>query len=1016
MHAPQLLGNDLGELLVSRCRQLGRPGTEQKETPSHTTGSPRGRLAMSEQVAVIGEPVLHGEEALAAIPSHIPDPASAPGPAATPSHTPEPSASMPAAPAAVSVAPAMAPAPAPSFSTSAQDTKLEELQARLAEAKATSNRRRGIVEAPAPEAPALHNAEAAEDDLDASTAGAEDDGLVYNNEAPDTLYMRAGMDLETGAPAATSGTAAVPVDIAGRSGRSRVNFDDENDDDDGEQRDEPGAPPAKGRGSRARVHPDDAADGYRVDADDADGAGGSTPSRRTRWWRRRKRARARAADGRPREDFAHVACRGRVCACCTCFGLLAACIGVPLAIILNQPPPREMPPPLDVVYMVDAAFILASSEVLSGQGTPATAGSGGPAADGPASLLERLRSVNEIGRVVAIDLENELASAAGVDALTVATTSVAATPSEACLLLTLAAANATTAATLVAQLEQRMPDAASASATLELVTLLRGLQVSEAPLFVRRAATYNATHALGGPGADGGPSALLGSDDGDGRVDFSLNTTAMSAECSRLLGRSSSQARRQLAHERTAMLRKEAAAPPSQDGDPHRFLAVFDPPPPPPSPPPSPTLPPPSLSELESLRWTAIAASGNASRLVAASASDRNGGWLWGSDDGGRSWRMALDDTQRVWRRLASSRDGRTLVAAVRGGRLWRSIDAGYSWEEDATVGVPWDAGASSRKVSTPSDFEWADLAISADGHRMAAVVTYGNLWTSDDRGATWREDVRSTLARRPWYEKSLTALCMSDDGTSMVLAVNLGHLWRSADGGTNWTEDTSIGAAKSWYGLASSADGAVVAAVASAGGIWHSHDGGASWGAGSFDAGGVDGPSRGAPSAISNSAGTATQTAGQASSSSSSGTQYTQLDWHSVTVSSDGRRMAAVARGSGVWVSADYGLTWRETTLSQEAGRQLWLHTADASEDGQSVVAVGAYGDGIWRSYDAGAGWVNLLSPPPHRRLSSTRAGARRGANNAGRASWLQAARAWPAPTRGGATQTPQLWTRSSA
>merc|ERR1711966_316455 len=79
----------------------------------------------------------------------------------------------------------------------------------------------------------------------------------------------------------------------------------------------------------------------------------------------------------------------------------------------------------------------------------------------------------------------------------------------------------------------------------------------------------------------------------------------------------------------------------------------------------------------------------------------------------------------------------------------------------------------------------------SSDGTKLAAVVNYGNIWTSTDSGATWTE-ITSTGDAKYWY-----AITSSGDGTKLAATVDDGNIWTSTDSGATWTEITSTGDAK---------------------------------------------------------------------------------------------------------------------------------------------------------------------------------------------------------------------------
>jgi photosystem II stability/assembly factor-like uncharacterized protein len=95
-------------------------------------------------------------------------------------------------------------------------------------------------------------------------------------------------------------------------------------------------------------------------------------------------------------------------------------------------------------------------------------------------------------------------------------------------------------------------------------------------------------------------------------------------------------------------------------------------------------------------------------------------------------------------------------------------------------------------------------------------VVFNGNIWTSDDTGVTWVEDM-SVGSPQAWI-----SIASSADGANLAAVVFSGSIWTSADSGATWVEDSCPGTSGlNWFSIASSADGAKLAAVVAFGGIW---------------------------------------------------------------------------------------------------------------------------------------------------------------------------------------------------
>jgi photosystem II stability/assembly factor-like uncharacterized protein len=94
-------------------------------------------------------------------------------------------------------------------------------------------------------------------------------------------------------------------------------------------------------------------------------------------------------------------------------------------------------------------------------------------------------------------------------------------------------------------------------------------------------------------------------------------------------------------------------------------------------------------------------------------------------------------------------------------------------------------------------------VASSADGSKLVAVVSWGQIYTSVDSGATW-------TSRGPtgnWYD-----VASSSDGSKLVAVVNWGQIYTSRDSGATWTARES---ARNWSAVASSSDGGKLVAVA---------------------------------------------------------------------------------------------------------------------------------------------------------------------------------------------------------
>lgn len=236
--------------------------------------------------------------------------------------------------------------------------------------------------------------------------------------------------------------------------------------------------------------------------------------------------------------------------------------------------------------------------------------------------------------------------------------------------------------------------------------------------------------------------------------------------------------------------------------------------------------------------YSGVASSLDGRTLVATTA----GGPLYTSTDSGVTW--VARDSSRSWSEAACSGDGSFMAAAVYGGSIYVSSDSGITWTATAS-----------------GSLAWVGLAASADGTRLAAVVSSGGLYTSSNRGAAWVSQPGAGV--RNW-----SSVTMSADGSFLAAAANPGQIYTSIDGGVKWTPRAFPA---NWTALASSIDGSKLVAAANGGNLYVSPDSGVNWSA----------------RAIKNT-------------------------WVSVVSSTDGERLAGAASNGQLYTSDDAGSTWR--------------------------------------------------------------------------------------------------------
>jgi photosystem II stability/assembly factor-like uncharacterized protein len=177
-----------------------------------------------------------------------------------------------------------------------------------------------------------------------------------------------------------------------------------------------------------------------------------------------------------------------------------------------------------------------------------------------------------------------------------------------------------------------------------------------------------------------------------------------------------------------------------------------------------------------------------------------DGATLLVTSDGGTHWTTAPTSTRSVLRGIAIA--GNVAVVVGDGATLLRSTDAGASWSVTSIAGA--------------SDLH--GVTTDSAGHITLAVDTSGNVWRSDDLGASFALDTELGVA--------LDSVSVADDGTR-ALTVGAGGAifvrdsqgtWQAAFSPTTADLHAALVEDQVWY------------AVGQAGTLLSSHDQGATW------------------------------------------------------------------------------------------------------------------------------------------------------------------------------------------
>ena len=207
----------------------------------------------------------------------------------------------------------------------------------------------------------------------------------------------------------------------------------------------------------------------------------------------------------------------------------------------------------------------------------------------------------------------------------------------------------------------------------------------------------------------------------------------------------------------------------------------------------------------------------------------------------------------------------------------------------------------------------WAAVAASADGIRLAAVNPFTTIYISTNSGANWNA---SAAPFKMWRSVACSA-----DGTKLIASAANDQVYRSTDSGATWTP--LLSGPFSGGCVASSTDGNTLAAGRSdtSSSIYTSTDGGMNW-------------------------------------------TTNKLPFYCTTVASsaDGTKLATACLGNQIYTSTNSGATW----VTNATPMRSWTSLA-SSADGSKLVAAsynGSVGE-IYTSTDAGATWTlnNLAS-----------------------------------------------------
>ena len=246
------------------------------------------------------------------------------------------------------------------------------------------------------------------------------------------------------------------------------------------------------------------------------------------------------------------------------------------------------------------------------------------------------------------------------------------------------------------------------------------------------------------------------------------------------------------------------------------------------------------------------------------------------------------------WKDIASSSSGQFLAAVIQFGQIYTSQNYGGTWT-----------------LTNAPSANWFSIASNSSGQYLAAVIQEGEIYTSQNYGGIWTKYDDAPIAN--WVS------IVSDSSGDYLAAVAFNDkIYTSQNHGTTWTGQSNTPNGD-WFSIASSSSGQNLAAISYTGKICTSPDGGLNW-AIKFNG--------------------------------SSG-------WNNIASSSSGQFLAAVFLQNEIYTSQNYGETW----LQRSPGHTNSLNGI-ASDSTGKFLAVITEVEGIYTSEDYGVTWTKSNVP----------------------------------------------------
>ena len=286
---------------------------------------------------------------------------------------------------------------------------------------------------------------------------------------------------------------------------------------------------------------------------------------------------------------------------------------------------------------------------------------------------------------------------------------------------------------------------------------------------------------------------------------------------------------------------------------------------------------------------------------------------------------------------------GRT-TATERSNEVWRSSDGGLTWDQVAT------GTTADNTLFTPRSAHTAEVigdAIYLFGGTTDGTVRFDDVWTSADRGVTWRQ-----TAATPRYPARYSHSSAVLGTTLYVIAGSVTgtgadqDIWRSNDLGSTWSQVTSLTDFGSTFGHASVVVGNRVYVI---GGFQGSNNANSVWRS-------------------------AATVGGTGWTQVATGTRFSARRNHSAVVLDGAIYVIGGFNQDDVWKSTDQGVTWTQVAAGARfsarnehtsAALSGVLYVIGGFETSTDPATPGTSQNDVWKSTDQGVTWTNVHANP---------------------------------------------------